>query len=164
MAKIFRNNDIIANPIISDDKIYIISHSGTLASYDLNNLKLIWSVQIGGGNVPIVSGNSIFLIDNSNILYAMNAKNGKIKWMKQLVSNIEEGFYFKDLKKINFMGPFLIEDKLALFSSNGYLNLINPLNGELIESRDFDLLGTDPIFVENKLIIITSDGDLKVYK
>ena len=62
------------------------------------------------------------------------------------------------------MGPFLIDDKLTLFSSNGYLNLINPLNGELIESRDFDLLGTEPIFVEDKLIILTSDGELKVYK
>ncbi len=164
MAKIYRNNDIIANPIISNNKIYIISHSGTLASYDLNSLKLLWSVQIGSANTPIKSGNSLFLIDNNNILYAINASNGKIKWMKQLNSNIEEGFYFKNIKKINFMGPFLIEDKLALFSSNGYLNLINPLNGELIESRDFDLLGTEPIFVEDKLIILTSDGELKVYK
>ena len=164
MAKIFRNNDIIANPIISDDKIYIISHSGTLASYDLNNLKLIWSVQIGGGNIPIVSGNSLFLIDNNNILYAMNAKNGKIKWMKQLDSNTEEGFYFKDIKKINFMGPFLIDNKLTLFSSNGYLTIIDPLNGKFLKSMNFDLLGTEPIFVEDKLIILTSDGDLKVYK
>ena len=164
MAKIFRNNDIIANPIISDEKIYIISHSGTLASYDLNNLKLIWSVQIGGGNVPIVSGNSLFLIDNRNILYAMNAKNGKIKWMKQLDSNIEEGFYFKDIKKINFMGPFLIDNKLTLFSSNGYLKIIDPLNGKFLKSINFDLLGTEPIFIEDKLIILTSDGDLKVYK
>ena len=82
--------------------------------YDLNNLKLIWSVQIGGANVPIVSGNSLFLIDNRNILYAMNAKNGKIKWMKQLDINIEEGFYFKDVKKINFIGPFLIDNKLII--------------------------------------------------
>ena len=134
MAKIFRNNDIIANPIISDDKIYIISHSGTLASYDLNNLKLIWSIQIGGGNVPIVSGNSLFLIDNSNILYAINAKNGKIKWLKQLDLNIEEGFYFKDTKKINFKGPFLIDNKLALFSSNGVLNLVDPFNGKFLKS------------------------------
>ena len=164
MAKIFRNNDIIANPIISDGKIYIISHSGTLASYDLNNLKLIWSVQIGGGNTPIVSGNSLFLIDNSNILYAMNAKNGKIKWMNQLDSNIEEGFYFKDIKKINFMGPFLIDNKLTLFSSDGYLKIIDPLNGKFLKSINFDLLGTEPIFIEDKLIILTSDGDLKVYK
>ena len=164
MAKIYRNNDIIANPIISNNKIYIISHSGTLASYDLNSLKLLWSVQIGSANTPIKSGNSLFLIDNNNILYAINASNGKIKWMKQLDSNIEEGFYFKDIKKINFKGPFLIDDKLILFSSNGYLNFINPLNGELIESRDFDLLGTEPIFVEDKLIILTSDGELKVYK
>ena len=27
-----------------------------------------------------------------------------------------------------------------------------------------ELLGSEPIFVENKLIILTSDGDLKVYK
>ncbi len=164
MAKIFRNNDIIANPIISDDKIYIISHSGTLASYDLNNLKLIWSVQIGGGNTPIVSGNSLFLIDNSNILYAINALNGKIKWMKQLDSNIEEGFYFKDIKKISFKGPFLIENKLTLFSSNGYLKKIDPSDGKILKSINFDVLGTEPIFIEDKLIILTSDGDLKVYK
>ena len=164
MAKIFRDNDIIANPIISNNKMYIISHSGTLASYDLNNLKLLWSVQIGGGNAPIISGNSLFLIDNKNILYAINARNGKIKWIKQFDSSMEKGFYFKDIKKINFMGPFLIDNKLTLFSNNGYLNLIDPLNGKLLGSRAFEILGTEPIFIENKLIILTSDGDLKVYK
>ncbi len=163
-AKIFRNNDIIANPILSNGKIYIVSHSGTLASYDLNNLKLLWSVQIGGGNTPIISGNSLFIMDNNNILYAINSKNGKIKWMKQFDANIEEGFYFKDIKKINFKGPFLMDNKLVLFSGNKLLNLIDPLNGKILESIDFELLGSEPIFFENKLIILTSDGDLKVYK
>ena len=164
MATIFRNNDIIANPIIFKNKIYIISHSGTLASYNSNNQKLLWSVQIGGGNTPIISGNSLFIIDNNNILYAINIKNGKIKWMQQFDSNVEEGFYFKEVKNIKFKGPFLIDNKLTLFSSNGYINLIDPLDGKFIESRDFDLLAADPIFVEDKLIILTSDGDLKVYK
>ena len=84
--------------------------------------------------------------------------------MKQLVSNIEEGFYFKDINKINYKGPFLIDNKLTIFLSNGYLNLIDPYNGKFLEARDFDVLGTEPIFFQNKLIIITSDGDLKVYK
>lgn len=163
-AKIFRNNDIIASPVISKEKIYIISHSGTLASYDLNNLKQLWSVQIGGGNAPIISGNTLFLIDNNNILYAINSKNGKIKWMKQLASNIEEGFYFKDIKKINFKGPFLIDNKLMMFSSDGQLNSFDPFTGKFLETIDFDLLGTEPIFFEDKLIVVTSDGDLKVYK
>ncbi len=163
-AKIFRNNDIIANPFVSNGKMYIISHSGTLASYDLSNRKLLWSIQIGGSNTPIISGNTLFLMDNQNILYAINANNGKIKWMKQFDSNIEKGFYFKDIEKINFKGPFLMDNKLALFSDNGLLNLIDPLNGKIVESIDFELLGSEPIFVENKLIILTSDGDLKVYK
>ncbi len=163
-AKIFRNNDIIANPIVSNGRMYIISHSGTLASYDLNNLKLLWSIKIGGSNTPIIAGNSLFLMDNNNILYAINANNGKIKWMKQFDTNIEEGFYFKDIKKINFKGPYLMDNKLVLFSGNGLLNIIDPLNGKIITSRDFERLGSEPIFVENKLIILTSDGDLKVYK
>ena len=163
-AKIFRNNDIIANPIISDNKMYIISHSGTLASYDLKKLKILWSVQIGGSNTPIISGNSIFLIDNNNVLYAIKANNGKIKWMKQFDLNTKDGFYFKNIKKVSFKGPYLMDNKLMLFSSNGYINLLNPLNGELLETREFDLLGTEPIFFEDKMIIVTSDGDLKVYK
>ena len=164
MPKIFRNNDIIANPIISNKKMYIISHSGTLASYDLNNFKQLWSVQIGGGNTPILSGNSLFLIDNNNILHAINSSNGKIKWMKQLDLNIEEGFYFKAVKKINYKGPYLIDNKLTIFSSNGYLSLVDPFNGKLLETQDFEVLGTEPIFIENKLIILSSEGDLKVYK
>ena len=142
----------------------IISHSGTLASYDLNNLKSLWSVQIGGGNTPIISGNSLFLVDNRNILYSINSNNGKIKWMRQFDTDVEEGLYFKNLKKIKFQGPYLINNKLILFSSNGYLHSIDPLNGKSIKSKEFDLLGSEPIFVDNKLIILTSDGDLKVYK
>ena len=59
---------------------------------------------------------------------------------------------------------FLIDNKLTLFSSNGYLKIIDPLNGKFLKSTNFDLLGTEPIFVEDKLIILTSDGVLKVYK
>ena len=57
-----------------------------------------------------------------------------------------------------------MDNKLVLFSSNGVLNSIDPFNGKILESRDFELLGSEPIFVENKLIILTSDGDLKIYK
>ena len=92
------------------------------------------------------------------------AQNGKIKWLKRFNLNTKEGFYFKDIKKINFKGPFLIDNKLMLLSSNGYINLLDPLNGELLETREFDFLGSEPIFFENKMIIVTSDGDLKVYK
>ena len=54
--------------------------------------------------------------------------------MKQFDSNVEEGFYFKDIKKLN-LRVLLIDNKLTLFSSNGYINLIDPLNGKFTESR-----------------------------
>ena len=58
----------------------------------------------------------------------------------------------------------MIDDKLTLFSSDGYLKLIDPMNGNHLETKRFDLLGAEPIFVKNKLIILTSDGYLKVYQ
>ena len=100
MAKIYRNNDIIANPIVSNNKMYIVSHSGTLASYNIEQSKLLWSVQIGGGNSPILSGNTLFLIDNNNILYAINSKNGKIKWMRQFVQMLKRVFILRIIKKL----------------------------------------------------------------
>ena len=142
--------------------MYIVSHSGTLASYDLKNQNFMVSTN-WRREYSNLSGNSLFLIDNNNILYAINNNNGKIKWMKQFDSNIKDGFYFKDVK-INFKGPFLIDNKLILFSSDGYLKLIDPMNGNHLKTKRFDLLGTEPIFVKNKLIILTSDGYLKVYQ
>ena len=62
------------------------------------------------------------------------------------------------------MGPFLIDNKITLFSNNGYLKIIDHLNGKFLKSMNFDILGTEPIFIEDKLIVLTSDGELKVYK
>ena len=70
----------------------------------------------------------------------------------QVSSTIEGDLSFRDLS-INSIA-FLFDKKC----------LIDPLNGKFIESRNFNLLATDPIFFEDKLIILTSDGDLKVYK
>jgi len=116
-----------------------------------------WAIEIDDAikpDAPILHDFIKFDGKPSNIAGTLEHKKG----------NIEEGFYFKDVKKINFIGPFLIDNKLILFSSNGYLKIIDPLNGKLLKSINFDILGTEPIFIEDKLIILTSDGDLKVYK
>ena len=98
------------------------------------------------------------------MLYAIDTANGHIIWEKQFATNIEEGFYFKDNKKISFTGPFLLKNKLLLFSNKGTLRIINPNSGKLDKILKFDSLGSDPVFFENKLIILTYDGYLKIYK
>ena len=163
-TSILLDNDIVANPTIHENKLYILSHSGTLAAYDLNDLKPVWADQIGGINTPIVSGNSLFIIDNEGMLYAIDTANGHIIWEKQFATNIEEGFYFKDNKKVSFTGPFLLQNKLLLFSNKGTLHIINPNDGKIDKILKFDSLGSDPVFFENKLIILTYDGYLKIYK
>ncbi len=163
-TSILLNNDIVANPITYREKLYIMSHSGTLSAYDLNKFKIIWSTQIGSTNTPIISGDNLFVIDNEGQLIALDRSNGEIIWKKHFKTNIEQGLYFKNKKRISYLGPFLIGNKLILFTNEGLLKLIDPLDGKLLRSINFEVLGTNPIFVDSKLITLTSDGNLKIYK
>ena len=53
----------------------------------------------------------------------------KLSGWNNLIQKWKKVFTLKTLK-INFKGPFLIDNKLILFSSNRYLNMIDSLNGK----------------------------------
>lgn len=162
-VSILLNNDIVANPIIFNNKLFIMSHSGTLAAYKMKNFEVLWKLSIGSSKTPIISGNTMFIIDNENILFALDIRNGKIIWKKELINNIETGYFFKSKKRVSYKGPFLLNNKLLFFSDNNLLNILNPFNGELENTLKFDQIGSAPIFIDNKMILINSDGQLKIY-
>ena len=141
-----------------------MSHSGTLAAYEMRDFEVLWKLPIGGSNTPVISGNSLFVIDNEGLLIAIDIETGEIKWRSKLNNYIEKGYIFKSKLRISYNGPFLINNKLFVFSNNNFLNIINPLNGKFEKIFKFDRLGSAPIFIDNRMIIINSDGDLKVYK
>lgn len=163
-VSILHNNDIVANPIIFKNKLFIMSHSGTLATYEMKGFEVLWKLPIGGSKTPTISGNSLFVIDNEGLLIALDIETGVIRWSLKLKNNIEKGYFFKSKIRISFDGPFLINNKLLIFSDNEFLNIVNPFDGKLEKIIKFDRLGSTPIFVNNRMIIINSEGDLKIYK
>ncbi len=152
-------NDIAASPVIFDNAVYAISHSGVLVAIDLRNGQRLWSRQIGGIHMPWIAGDTIFVMTSEGQLAALSRADGKVIWVREMRK-------FKKMKKrkkrIAWAGPVLVSDHLVLVSSAGDVVQVSPQNGETIKELKFsDKFFIAPI-VANGMIYLISD-DAKVY-
>ena len=159
----FKNNDIIANPIYYDGIIYLISHSGTLAAYKKNTFENLWNVSIGSSNTPVVSGKTIFTFDNLGHVYAIDTKTGKIRWKQKFDLFRTTGYFFEETNKINYYGPYIVDGKVLIFNNKEELFFLNPENGKIEKTISFENLGTAPLFFTNKITLLFSNGKISQY-
>jgi len=160
---IFNNNDIIANPIIYRDLFYLVSHSGTFASFDKSSFETNWTIPLGSKNTPVISGGTIFILNNLGSLMAINNISGKIRWITKFVVQKKSGFIFEQDNIINYRGPYLVNNKLLIFSGEEELTYINPKNGKVEKKEKFNELAASPLFFTNHIIFLFSDGTIARY-
>ncbi len=157
---IFNNNDIIANPIFYDGNIYILSHSGTFSAYDHRTFKSLWNISIGGKNTPLISGETIFVIDNLARLLAIKAITGEVRWKTKFKNQKQSGYIFEKQTVINYHGPFLVDNKILIFNTNGDLFYLNPKDGKIVTKKSFNELAAAPLFFTDHIIFLFSDGKI----
>jgi len=122
-------NDVAASPVIFDNTVYAISHSGMLVAINLKNGERLWSRQVGGIHMPWIAGNTIFIITNNGQVAAVSRADGRVIWVREMRE-------FKNMKKrkkrIAWAGPILASDRLLLVSSLGNVVQLSPQTGETI--------------------------------
>lgn len=158
---------IRAHPVIDENRVYAISHSGRMVSLDLETGERLWEQEIGGICPPAVAGNFLFVVSIQGDLICLEKTTGKIKWTRML-SDLR-----KDLKKeegsekihIHWTGPLLTQDVLLVVGSNHEVLQISPETGELkgmLEIQDKVLIS--PIIVQKALIFVTDTGYVEVFR
>jgi outer membrane protein assembly factor BamB len=82
-------------PIISCDKVYVLSGNGLLSALDKMTGELLWQSQMEGWvfqtSTPACSGDSVFAATDSGILEAFNASSGRRMWSRNLTNKRFEG-------------------------------------------------------------------------
>ena len=134
-----------ASPVIENGLVYLIGHGGKTMAVNLKTGESLWQIAKGGKTTPLVSGNALFFVDNKNNLLAINKKSGKLFWE----SALEKGLW---------KGPYLIDEKLFLFSEDKAL-LINPKNGEK-SSLEKRIAGSTPAITNNGVFFLGDNGTL----
>ncbi len=88
------SNKFIFEPIIKDDKVYLLDNNAMLSAYNLEDKKRIFKNRIFKKRYlknyqnPRIGyfGDKIFAIAGSNEIAAINANNGQIIWLKTILS------------------------------------------------------------------------------
>jgi outer membrane protein assembly factor BamB len=150
-------SDIKAPPIITDDLIISISHSGKLFGIDKRSGIRKWEQNIGGINMPWATKNTLYLISNNAELIALQIDTGKILFITELQKYRSEKK--KDL--IVWKGPVLASERLWLTNSLGDLIEISPYTGEKIGDMKLGKsISAAPIIANNAMFIQMENGTL----
>ncbi len=161
----FRNVDSVsalhhikARPVIDQDKVYLVSHSGRASALTLRDGTQIWSRDIGGSQSPATGGDFIFLITSDNEITCLTKDRGLVKWSKALPAFENNNF---NKGKIVWSGPLLANNRLIVVGSNATMLEINAKDGEII--AEHKLSGgafIPPIVVNGTMYLLTSNGKL----
>lgn len=155
-------NDIDGNAVVSNGRVFALSHSGRMVSIDLRTGERVWENNIGSIHTPWVAGDYIFVLSVDNELAALNATDGRVKWVTRLQR-------FEDPEDrsgvIRWSGPVLAGDRLIVVSSHGYILTVSPYTGTFLSIRELDEGTVLPPIIANKtMYLLDNDGDLSAWR
>jgi outer membrane protein assembly factor BamB len=133
---------IRARPIISGDRIYVVSHSGRSAAVDMRTGARVWQQVAGGATSPWLAGEWLFVVTDHAQVVALSAVDGRVRWATQRAAFADP----EDREEpIEWVGPILVGDRLLVAGSNGEAIALSPDTGQVLDQRE---LADAPIRIE----------------
>ena len=155
---------IEAEPSIFEERIFVVAQNGRLASYDLNNSKMVWEQSISGNQIIWIAGSSIFVISDNAELICLRKVDGSIRWITKLPSKIDESL-MRYQKFIPHYGPIVGSNKIYVAGSDKKLRIFNYKDGKLIQEKKFsNSFSTPPILINSTLYILDDNAKLFAFE
>ena len=154
--------DIVAGPVIDNDLVVAVSHSGRMAGIDLRSGARVWEQRFGGVQTPVVAGETIFMVTGDGELLALQRNTGAIRWVRELARwrNPEDR-----IGSIVWAGPVLANNNLILVSSEGDGLIVAAQTGEIV--GEFNPGGDTtipPIVANGTLYVLSTNGTLTAFR
>ncbi|WP_203293516.1 PQQ-binding-like beta-propeller repeat protein [Maricaulis parjimensis] len=151
-------NDVAGSPVIMDDTVYAMSHSGLLAAISLRTGERLWTQPAGGAHAPWVAGNYLFITTNEAEVACIDRRDGTVLWITQL-DLFEDPNKRRD--RIAWTGPLLAGGRVFVAASDGRATILNAYDGELIREmnlRDDVFIG--PVIANETVYVLTDEARL----
>ena len=155
-------NDIAASPVVLGDRVYAMSHSGVMAAFDLRSGERVWTLPAGGLHAPYLAGDFLFIVTTDAEVAAIDRTAGTVRWITQLPAFKNER---RRRDRISWAGPILAGDRLIVASSEGDMEILDPVTGERTQDRDIgDPVFIAPVIAEETVVVFTDAGRLIAYR
>ncbi|MBX9977298.1 MAG: PQQ-binding-like beta-propeller repeat protein [Alphaproteobacteria bacterium] len=148
---------IVGNPIVEGNILYVISHGGRMAAFDLSTGLTSWQQDIGSIRSPLLIGQNIYIIDNNNRVVCLDKATGKVYWVTALPLSSDD-------KPLLWTAPIAMNDQLLVTASNGMalsLSLADGSKGKSFHLKDGSV--AQPIVVKGHVYMLLESGQLARY-
>lgn len=146
------------DPVVVDNALYVVSASGVLAAYRLDNGLRVWEQPVASTQTPLVAGDTIFVLASDASLVAVNRLDGRIFWTAAL-PRYENAKERKD--PYHWSGPVLAGSRLYVVGAHGEMKAFNPENGSetaTIEIPDDAFVA--PVVIGARMVLLRKNADL----
>ena len=153
-------NDIAGSPVIDRGLVYVVSHGGRFAAIDIRSGQPVWETSIASLQTPWVAGDFIYTVSVNAELACLSRNDGGVVWVTQLRRYKKES---KKSKKgrVTWAGPVLAGDYLILVSNLGEVVKVDPVTGEIAETKEIDDGSViSPVVANEKVYILSEKGRL----
>lgn len=150
---------IRARPIIEGDVVYLASHGGRIAAYELLTGKKMWAKEIGALRTPALSGDFIFAITTNDDLVCLLKSTGQVRWAASLPRKRESD------DVITWAGPIAVNNQLVIVSTSEKMALVNVADGKI--DKLFSLESAcqlSPIAADKTIFTLTDSGTLQAWR
>jgi len=138
--------DIIASPVVGNDKVYIGSSNGNVYALDFNSGKEIWKFNSGDDieASALLIDSTLFVGNLGGEFFALNANSGSLKWKTKVSGDIRgSANYVKvsENKTLIFVGSydnkmycfdFVAGEKIWEYKTKNYINGAPATDGKYV--------------------------------
>lgn len=153
-------NAIRANPVINDGMVYAAGNN-ILVAIDIRNGQRLWEREFGSNNQPWLAGKILYVLSDISHLLAIDVESGKIIWD----TKVPAGEKVAAASGVSYAGPVLVNNRILVTTSNGYVFYISPYTGEIMGFLKIkDGSAVSPVVADGMALITTTDAELLAYQ
>lgn len=119
-SEIQRMVDITADPLVSDDTVYVITYKGKLASVDIPTGALNWERDISAYQNMAMDDERLYITDINHDILAVEKSSGATLWKQS------------DLANRYVTGPCVVQNRVVVADRGGCLHVLSGENGHII--------------------------------
>ena len=146
--------DIDGEPLLVGDVIYSVTYQGRVGAVSRGTGRSLWYQDSSSHHAPAHSAGQIYVTGAEDSVQAFHAGNGQLIWSNDQLL----------LRRLT--GPANLAGIIATADAEGYLHLLDPIDGRFVgrEKIDGSGISTPMLSVGESLIIQSNNGKVSAYK
>jgi len=146
--------DIVANPVVSNDIVYVVTYQGRLAALNLQSGQLLWQHNMSSYSGMAIGKQWLFVSDAQGYVWAFDKQTGRVAWRQT------------QLAGRNLSAPAVVDNAVVVGDAEGYLHWMSQSNGNFVARTLANKSGiaAAPIAKNGDLFAVANNGEILAYK